>query len=531
VERQVALALAVVAVVVAGSVLARRIRVPVPVVLVLLGLAYAVLPGPNLELDPDVVLAVVIPPLLYAAAIEASLFDIRAHLRQVASLSVGLVLATACAVGAVLHVILPGLPFAAALALGAAVAPPDPVAALGVARRAGLPPRLITLVEGEGLLNDATALTAYRVAVSAAVGGGFSMLGATGRFAFAAAGGVAAGLAVAWVARQLYRRLDDPLLENAVSLATPFAAYLAAEELHASGVLAVVIAGLWVSHSSPVIVSAATRLQTLAVWRLIALMLEGVVFLLIGQQVPRVLGGLDETTPGRTLLACGLTVAVVLLVRPLWLLLVEQLPGRLLGGSGLRLGWREVVALSWAGTRGVITLAAAFALPTTTADGQPFPHRDLLLLCAYLVVLVTLVGQGLTLGPVLTMLGLQEDRAGRLRARGEARVAAAEAALRQVDELAEAEGADGDVLDRLRRDAERRVRRRKERLQLIDRFVEEGDAAVQPAVAVADLRRQLLEAERRELLRLRDAGELRDADLRTLQRELDHEERLLNRPG
>jgi monovalent cation/hydrogen antiporter len=532
IEHQIGFVLAAVAVVVLGSLLARRLRVPVPVVLVLAGLAYAVLPGRNVTLDPDLVFAVLIPPLLYSAAIEASLVDIRANRRPIASLSVGLVLATAFAVGGVLQLAVPGVPFAVALALGAAVAPPDPVAALGVARRAGLPPRLMTLVEGEGLLNDATALTAYQVAVAAATGAGFSMLSASGQFALAALGGVAVGAAIAWLARQLYRRLDDPLLETAMSLATPFAAYLAAEEVHASGVLAVVVAGLWVSHSSPSIVSAATRLQSLAVWRLVALVLEGLVFLLIGQQVPVVIGGLDDVTPGRTVLACLLTVATVLLIRPLWLFVMVHVPGRMLGENAPTLGGRELVALSWAGTRGVITLAAAFALPVTLADGRPLPERELLLLCAYVVVLVTLVGQGLTLGPVLRLLGLRDDRTGRLRARGEARVAAAEAALRQLDDMA-GDGVDADVLERVRQDADRRLHRRKERLRLVDRAGADEFDGVQPMAELAELRRALLAAERRELLRRRDSGQLPDADLRALQRELDHEERLLQRdqPG
>ncbi|HEV7655030.1 MAG TPA: Na+/H+ antiporter [Mycobacteriales bacterium] len=529
IEHQVAFVLAAVGVVVLGSLVARRLRIPVPVVLVLAGLAYAALPGRNVGLEPDLVLAVIIPPLLYSAAIEASLVDIRASRRPVASLSVGLVLATAFTVGGLLQLIVPGLPFAAALALGAAVAPPDPVAALGVARRAGLPPRLMTLVEGEGLLNDATALTVYQVAVASVAGAGFSLLHASGQFALAALGGIAVGLLIAWLSRQLYRRLDDSLLETVVSLATPFAAYLAAEEVHASGVLAVVVAGLLISHSSPTVISAATRLQALSVWRLVALLLEGLVFLLIGQQVPVVLGGLDDITPGRTVLACVLTLAGVLLVRPLWLYLLVHLPGRMLGENAAALGGRELIALSWAGTRGVITLAAAFALPLTTGDGRPLPGRELMLLCAYLVVLVTLVGQGLTLGPILRLLGLRDDRAGRLRARGEARVAAAEAALRQLDDLSAGADFDADVLERVRQDNERRLHRRKERLRLLDRAdVDEADG-VGPGLEVAELRRAMIEAERRELLRRRDSGQLRDADLRTLQRELDHEERLLSR--
>jgi CPA1 family monovalent cation:H+ antiporter len=284
-------------------------------------------------------------------------------------------------------------------------------------------------------------------------------------------------------------------------------------------VLAVVVAGLWISYSSPTVISAATRLQSRSVWRLVALLLEGLVFLLIGQQVPVVLGGLDDVDPIHTVLACVLTLAAVLLVRPVWLYLIVHLPGRL--------GGRELVALSWAGTRGVITLAAAFALPLTV-DGEPLPGRELLLLCAYLVVLVTLVGQGLTFGRLLRMLGLRDDRAGRLRARGEARVAATEAALRQLDDMAE-DGFDADVVQRVREDSERRLRRRKERLRLLDRADVSEEDGVRPAAAVAELRRALLEAERRELLRRRDSGQLRDADLRGLQRELDHEERLLTR--
>lgn len=508
IEHQVGFALAATAVVVLGSVLARRLHMPVPVVLVVAGLLYAALPGRNVGLEPELVLAVIIPPLLYSAAIEASLIDIKANLRSVASLSIGLVLATAFAVGGLLDLIVPGVPFAAALALGAAVAPPDPVAALGVARQAGMPPRLLTVVEGEGLLNDATALTAYQVAVAAATGAGFSMLHASGQFALAALGGVLVGAAVAWVARQLYRRLDDSLLETVMSLATPFAAYLAAEQVHASGVLSVVVAGLWISHSSPSIISASTRLQALAVWRLVALLLEGLVFLLIGQQVPVVLGGLDVITPGRTALALGLTLAAVLLVRPLWLFLMMHLPGRMLGENGSSFGRRDLAALSWVGTRGVITLAAAFALPETLAGGQPLPGRELMLLCAYAVVLVTLVGQGLTLAPVLKLLGLRDDRAGRLRSRGQARVAAAEAAVRQLDDMAD----DG-----------------KERLKTLNRAGAEEEHTVRPVQELAELRRALLEAERRELVRRRESGELRDVDLRTLQRELDHEERLLSR--
>jgi hypothetical protein len=227
-------------------------------------------------------------------------------------------------------------------------------------------------------------------------------------------------------------------------------------------------------------------------------------------------------------LACVLTLAAVLLVRPAWLYLMVHLPGRLLGENAPTLGGRALVALSWSGAREVITLAAAFALPLTIDGGRPLPGRELLLLCAYLVVLVTLVGQGLTFGPLLRLLGLRDDRAGRLRARGEARVAATEAALRRLEDLA-GDGVDADVLERVREDSQRRLHRRKERLRLLDRADAGEEDGARPVAEVAQLRRALLEVERRELLRRRDTGLLRDVDLRTLQRELDHEERLLAR--
>ncbi|HST39259.1 MAG TPA: sodium:proton antiporter, partial [Conexibacter sp.] len=441
---------------------ADRTGMPAAVLFVLAGTLLSVLPGPTDHLDPDVVLELLIPPLLFAAALNASLLQIRSHLRMIGSLSVGLVLATALAVGGTLDLLVPGLGFAAALALGAAVAPPDPVAALAIGRRARMPERLNTLIEGEGLLNDATALTLYGIAVAAAVGGGFAAPEGLGRFVWAVAGGLAAGLAVAFVVRLARTRLDDPLMLNALSLATPFAAYALAEAGDASGVLATVVAGLWLGHQSSRTETGETRLQTRSTWRLIEFLLEGYVFLLIGQQAPEVVEGLGEY-PASTVVAaaCG-TVGAVLLVRPLWLLWLRRLTlvgvvdadddgfdrdasaggsasddapasgsdgRRARGVRGEPLSLREVLALSWAGTRGVITLATAFALPLD------FPDRHLLLFCAYLVVLVTLVGQGLTFAPLLRALKLRSDETEERRVRAEARLASIEAGIRRLDEL------------------------------------------------------------------------------------------------
>ena len=503
-------------IILAVRIVADRTGLPAAVLFVVAGTLLSVFNvGPSRELDPDVVLELLIPPLLYAAALNASVLQMRSHLRVIASLSVGLVIATALAVGVVLDAIVPGLGIAAAIALGAAVAPPDPVAALAIGRRARMPERLTTLIEGEGLLNDATALTLYGIAVSAAVGGGFALPEGVGRFLWAVAGGVGAGLLIAAIVRFAGMRLSDPLLENALSLATPFAAFALAQSAEASGVLAVVVAGLWLGHQSPVIESGPARLQTRAVWRLLEFVLEGYVFLLIGQQADNVIEGLGEY-PTSTVVAAALgTVGAVLLVRPLWLLLLRRLTR---AADETRLSRREVVALWWAGTRGVITLATAFALPLD------FPDRHLLLFCAYLVVLVTLVGQGLTFAPLLRALRLRADEAEQRRVRAEARLAAIEAALRRLDELIEEQQLPADVAQRLRRLYETRLARAQARVDTLTDDEVDDDQLARETEARGLLRRSMIDAEREELVRWRDAGRLPDASLRILQRELDFQE-------
>src|SRR4051794_22870172 len=538
-----------VAVIVGVRWIADRTGLPAAALLTLLGIAYAMLPGPNIPLEPELVLTLVLPPLLYSAALDSSLTAIRRNLRTVVSLSVLLVLATALVIGVGFGMFVAGATVAAGIALGAAVAPPDPVAALAVGRKAGLPPRLITLIQGEGLLNDATALTILAVAVSAARGDGFSTPAALGQFLMASVGGVAAGLAVAYGIRPLRRLRSDPLSSNAISLATPFVAYLLGEALHVSGVLAVVVAGLVIGHHNPSWASGASRLQTGAVWRLVDFLLEGFVFLLIGQQLPSVIAGLGEYAVSTVVTASAITVGVVLLLRPLWLWLTEHLPQALhtrlteqdLDGDGDpddddlvpttpgRLSGREIVVLSWAGTRGVISLAAIFTLPLVTDDGTPFPDRDLLLFCAFLTVLVTLVGQGLTFAPLVRALGLRANVADQARLRNEAGIASVEAALRRLDEM-EAERHD-DVDDRaigaLRPQLRPRLRRYRHRLDLLD-SAEAGEIPLSPEYEAAlRLRRSVIEAQRAELLAWRDVGKLPDESLRTLERELDHEEGLL----
>ncbi|HEY4277760.1 MAG TPA: Na+/H+ antiporter [Conexibacter sp.] len=507
-------------IVLAVQVVADRRGLPVAVLFVVTGLGLAWLPGPTARLEPEVVLELIIPPLLYAAALNASLLQIRSQMRPIASMSVGLVLVTAAVVGVTLNAVDDHLHFAAALALGAAVAPPDPVAALAIGRRARLPTRLMTLIEGEGLLNDATALTLYAIAVTAATSGGhFSPGHGIVRFVASVAGGVGCGLLVAWVVRFARRHLNEPLLENALSLATPFGAYALAEEIHTSGVLAVVIAGLWLGHQSPLIESGAARLQTRAVWRLVEFVLEGYVFLLIGQQAPEIMSDLDLYPVGTVLAAAAVTVGSVLLVRPLWLLWlrrVTNVPG------GTPLSHRDVFALSWAGTRGVITLATAFALPVA------FPDRHLLLFCAYLVVLVTLVGQGLTFAPLLRALRLRADDSDERRMRAEARLAAVDAALRRLDEVVADEEVSDEIVRRLRAVYAGRRERAQQRLATLDDD-EAMDAYAGETETLGMVRRNMIDAEREELVRWRDGGRLPEASLRMLQRELDHQEGLLPR--
>lgn len=513
-----------------------RTGVPSPVLLVLGGLLVALLPvATSITLDPAVILVLVLPPLLYSAALDASLLDFRANARPIGLLSVGLVLVTALAVGTVAHLIVPGLPLSAAFALGAIVAPPDAVAAIAIGRRVGMPARLQTLIEGEGLLNDATALVTYQVAVAAVVGGGFSLLEATDRFALASVGGLATGAAVALLIRAVRRRLEEALVENALSLATPFLAYLPAEKIHASGVLAVVVCGLILGHASPTILSSTSRLQTGPVWRLVSFLLEGGVFVLIGLQLPEVVRGLGAYSASDLAGWAAVVVSLVLIVRPLWIFPATYLPRRF----SLRVRardpaprWQQPAALSWAGMRGVVSLAAAFALPLHTGSGQPFPQRDLLLFLTFVVICVTLLLQGLTFARVLRVLGLRPDRQQSLLDQAAAQQAAIQAGLRRLEQVVAADSAPEGVADNLRRLAEQRVNAGWERLAEV-RAPATGDAngrrsGETPSAAWRRLRAAMIEAERGELVRLRDTGELPDEALREMQSLLDYEEAALH---
>ena len=381
--------------VLAVTALSSRLDLPAPLVLITAGIAVSYVPVmPEVHLEPDVVLLGLLPPLLYATAIQTSLVDFNANRRSILLLSVGLVVATTFGIGAVVHTLLPGAGWASSLAIGAVVAPPDAVAAVAVARHIGLPRRLVTILEGESLLNDATALVSLRTAILA-LAGGVQLWHIGLDFLRAAGGGLVVGIVVYLAVGYLRRHVTDPLFDTGMSLVVPFAAYLLAEEVEASGVIAVVVAGLLLGHRAPVIQTAQSRIAERMNWRTISYVLENTVFLLIGLQVDWLLADVRHSplSATRIVAVCAATLVAVIAIRMLWVFLTRYLlirPGRD-PFTGRPSHWTHTAILGWAGMRGVVTLAAAYLIPRTA------PHREVLLLIAFTVVAGTLFVQGLTL--------------------------------------------------------------------------------------------------------------------------------------
>jgi monovalent cation/hydrogen antiporter len=495
--------------VLAVSAAAHALSWPTPLALVGAGVAGSLLPWvEDLRPSPDVVLVGLIPPLLYAAALQTSAIDITRELRPIASLSVGLVLATTLLVGVALHTAVPDVPLAAAMALGAIVAPPDAVATVAVTRRAGLPRRAVTVLEGESLFDDATALVALRVSV-AALAGGVTALDAAGQFLQAALGGMAVGLVVSVVRR----RVTDSVTDTALSLVAPFLAFLPAEELHASGVLAVVVTGLVLAHRSPKDQEPIARLVEGATWSTVARLLEGTVFVLIGFALRDVATSL-EASAAELVVSIVVVLVVVLGLRPVWVFGTSWIGGLLPGGRSAGTSWRPLTAVSWAGMRGVVSLAAALALPLD------MPQRDLMLALAVVVIVGTLGVQGLTLPWLIRRLGIEPpDPREEAIQRAHALERAAEAGLARLDELAADTTLPESALDALRRVAAERA--------LATWGSTDADAREAPTVAYRRVRGEMMAAERTALLRLRDDGEIDNEIVRALQRELDLEEALL----
>jgi Na+/H+ antiporter len=500
--------------------IANRIQIAYPIFLVLGGLALSFVPeAPIIPLQPDLVFLIFLPPILWAAAYFTSLRDFRANLRPITLLAVGLVVATSAAVAVVARLIMPGLSWPAAFALGAIVSPPDAVATTAIARQLQMPRRLITILEGESLVNDAMALVLYRAAVAAVVTGGFTLSETLVQFVLAGLGGVVIGLAVGVLARWALRLTADSLIETAVTVVAPYVAWVIAERAHTSAVLACVAGGLYVRQGFSEVVAPATRLQARAVWDLLVFVLNAVIFILIGLQ----LSAIREGTSIDSLLALVVPGAVISLTaiaaRLVWVPLAAIIP-RMLSPALRRRDplppWPQLLVLGWAGMRGIVSLAAALALPLTTGSGEPFPYRDEIIVLTFAVILSTLVVQGLTLKPLIRALKLGEDTTFELE-EAQAREAAAQAALARLQELEGQPWVRREHVDRLRAI-------HTQRLQRSSVFNPgESRAAAEERAAFRRLRHEILNAERRAVIELRDQGVISDEVLHRIEQELDVE--------
>lgn len=503
------------------ALLARRLQIPYAVMLVVGGMVLAFVPGlPSVQIDPQLTLALFLPPLLAYSAFFTSWRDFRFNLRPILLLSVGLVLVTTLAVGVVVRWLIPEIPWAVAFALGAIISPPDAIAAAAILQRVKIPKRIVTVLEGESLVNDATGLVLYKLAVAATLTASFSLTEAAGTFVLTALGGIAVGLAIGALSVVILRRIHDILIELTLTLIFPFVGFLLGERLHVSGVLAVVTAGLILGWYSPEIFTARSRMQARAAWDALVFLLNSLVFILIGLQLKTILAGLAAYS---TLQLLWWSVAVALtaiIVRFLWVFPAAYLPRRL--SARIRAHdpmppWQQLTIIAWTGMRGVVSLAAAMALPLTTADGAPFPGRDLVIFLSFTVIFATLVLQGPTLEFIICRLGVgatsdaeQEEHLARLKM-----THAAVQALEQVP----GRDAPGDpALGLLRGDYERRLE------ALRAGAPDGGNAAIHGDGQVRALRRAALAAERRRLIKLRREREIGDEVLHRLQNELDLEE-------
>ncbi|OJF11746.1 Na+/H+ antiporter [Couchioplanes caeruleus] len=511
----------IVAICVLGAALARRLGFIAPLVLLVAGLCLSFVPGvPEIRVEPELVLIGILPPLLYVAALQTNLVAFRRALRPILLLAVGLVVFTAFITGFVLHALLPEVPLAACVALGAVVAPPDAVSATAIARRIGLPRRVVVILEGESLLNDATALVMVRIAAAALLGSAVGFAEIAGEVALKAGGGLLLGLIAAVGAAWLHRRIVDPLLDDAVSLLTPFVVVIVAEEVHSSSVVAVVVAGLYLGHRIPYLLSPTSRLQMDAVWRLITFLLEGVVFLLVGLQLRDLIGHL-ETGAATTARVTVLVFLTLVAARFVWMY-----PATYLARLVPRIRAREdrpppavPAVVAWAGMRGVVTLAAVLTLPESGEVPGGYP-RDLFVFVAFATIVLTLLVQGTTLPVLARRLGVHEDAAAE-DALAEASVqhAASRAARERLEE--HADGAPASVVERLRALTDSRANVAWERLGSQEQET--------PSAAYGRLRREMISAERHVFKIARNEGRISEEVLNRAQRELDLEESQLTR--
>lgn len=508
----VILAIAFAALVVALTALGRRLPVPPPILQVAAGLLVGLVPGVTMpELEPEVVFFVFLPPVLWAAAFFTSPREFKANIRPITLLAVGLVLATSTAVAIAARALLPGLPWAAAVALGAIVSPPDAVAAAAIVSRLPVPRRVITILEGESLVNDASALVLYRTAVAAAVTGQFSWGESIVRFFIDAAVGALVGLLVGWLIVRATRWTRDALAETVLTLAGPFVAWAAAERLHVSAVLACVAGGLYLGQALSTAVSPLSRLQTRSVWDLLVFLLNALIFVLLGVQFGALLQEIPAHSVGPVLRTGAIVSLVVIVVRLVWVPIATVLPRQMSRDLRRREPmppWRPVFLVSWTSMRGIVSLASALALPLALGSGAPFPYRTEIILITMCVIVMTLVVQGLTLAPVIRAFDFAPEHTHAEEERL-ARFEAARRGAEALDDMAREPWVD-------RRDVEWLRAELRDRLRLRDHHGGSPDGRRR-------LRGGMIGAERRMLVRLRDEGAISDEVLRELEQELDLE--------
>jgi len=504
------------------AIVAERLAIPYPILLVVGGLGLAFVPGlPAVKIDPELVLLLFLPPLLFAAAWFTSWRDFAANKRPISLLAIGLVVATTTAVAWVAHAVIPGMSWPVAFVLGAIVSPPDAVAATAVTQRLKVPRRTVTILEGESLVNDATGLVAYRFALAAVATGSFSATHAAGRFAIVAAGGIAVGFAVGWLVAQIHRRMEDFQLETVITLLTPYAAYIPAEHLGVSGVLATVTAGGYLGWRNPELLSALTRFRGKGVWSVLLLLFNGLVFILIGLQLASI-RALSTGVPWLSLIGYAAAVSgVAIVARLIYVPIGAYLPfllSRKLRERESRPPWRSVALIGWTGMRGIVSLALALALPLTLPDGTPFPQRAVVVVVSFAVILVTLVLQGLTLPAFIRTLGLKDDGAD-LREEREALLNASAAAVKRLTGIDQTSIIHPQLLERVRLPYEQRLERLTEQTREDPECrLTEGEGA-----AFRRLRGEALDAERKAIVELRNQGRISEEVLHRVQEALDLE--------
>ena len=503
--------------------LANWLKVPYPIPLVIGGLLLGLVPGvPDVHLNPDLVLLVFLPPLLYSSAFFADLRSLRADARVIALNSIGLVIATAAIVALIAHELI-HLPWALSFVLGAILSPTDPAAATAVMRRVGARRRMVNVLEGESLFNDATALVAYKVAVGAAVGAGVSASHTVLEFFGDAAGGIAIGLAVGWLIALVRRRVDDVNTELTISLFSAYGAFVPADQLGVSGVLAAVTAGIYLGFRAPEIATPESRMQGAAMWSVLTFLLNAALFILIGLQLPVIVGGLSGRPAGQVVGYAAAVCAAVIAIRFIWSFLltfiiraIDRRPSQ----RARRADWRTRVVAGWSGMRGAVSLAAALALPLHTDSGAPLPDRDLIQFITFALILVTVVGQGLTLPFLIRRLGAVEDGTEEEQEELRARLVIARAALERVDELEGEEWTRDGTVERIRR----LYRFRQQRFKVRAGKIEDTDGIEEGSLAYQRMMHEIYATQRRELVRLRNSREISAEVMRRVERELDLEE-------